>query len=184
MKRTSIRESLKTSVFRDLPLKNARFAAQRARNCKGTAKNNRFLEVPIIFVSAVLVLVSFLGCTGNNAQNQVYASVASGGNELSMDNEVIEAAAPAQKPAVYFTADISPKGMMAVYNALNTKPKGKVAVKITTGEPPKSNYLRPELIKDLVQSVQGTIVECNTAYGGKRASNAMHLQVAKDHGFT
>jgi hypothetical protein len=43
-----IRESLKTSVFRDLPLKNARFAAQRARNCKGTSKNNRFLEVPLI----------------------------------------------------------------------------------------------------------------------------------------
>jgi uncharacterized Fe-S center protein len=74
--------------------------------------------------------------------------------------------------------------MMAVYSALNTKPKGKVAVKLSTGEPPRSNYLRPELIKDLVQSVQGTIVECNTAYGGKRASNAMHLQVAKDHGFT
>ncbi|MDR2702541.1 MAG: hypothetical protein LBB72_08930, partial [Spirochaetaceae bacterium] len=42
-------ESLKTSVFRDLPLKNARFAAQRARNCKGTSENNRFSEVPMIF---------------------------------------------------------------------------------------------------------------------------------------
>ncbi|MDE6675193.1 MAG: DUF362 domain-containing protein, partial [Acetatifactor sp.] len=63
-------------------------------------------------------------------------------------------------------------------------PSGSVAVKISTGEPPASNYLRPELIADLVQSVSGTIVECNTAYGGSRAETAMHYQVAKDHGFT
>jgi uncharacterized Fe-S center protein len=53
-----------------------------------------------------------------------------------------------------------------------------------TGEPPASNYLKPELIKDLVQLVNGTLVECNTAYGGRRASTAMHYQVAEDHGFT
>ena len=52
-----------------------------------------------------------------------------------------------------------------------------------TGEPPNSNYLRPELIKDVVQGVDGTIVENNTAYGGSRAETAMHYQVAKDHGF-
>jgi Uncharacterized Fe-S center protein len=57
-------------------------------------------------------------------------------------------------------------------------------VKLSTGEPPNSNYLKPELIKDLVQSVNGTIVECNTAYGGSRSETAMHMQVAKDHGFT
>jgi uncharacterized Fe-S center protein len=73
---------------------------------------------------------------------------------------------------------------MAAYKALKWTPEGKVAVKLSTGEPPASNYLRPELIKDLVQQVNGTIVECNTAYGGSRASTAMHLQVAKDHGFT
>ena len=54
----------------------------------------------------------------------------------------------------------------------------------STGEPPASNYLRPELIKELVQFLNGTIVECNTAYGGSRAETAMHMQVAKDHGFT
>ncbi len=85
---------------------------------------------------------------------------------------------------VYFTSDISPNGMMAVYNALGWQPTGKVAVKLSTGEPPASNYLRPELIKDLVQSVDGTIVECNTAYGGSRSETEMHKQVAKDHGFT
>ena len=73
---------------------------------------------------------------------------------------------------------------MQVYRALGASPKGKIAVKLSTGEPPNSNYLRPELVKDLVQSLGGTIVECNTAYGGKRAGNALHLQVAKDHGFT
>ncbi|WP_408636144.1 DUF362 domain-containing protein [Parablautia intestinalis] len=73
---------------------------------------------------------------------------------------------------------------MAVYEALNWEPAGSVAVKLSTGEPPESNYLEPELIKDLVQSVDGTIVECNTAYGGSRTETAMHRQVAEDHGFT
>ena len=85
---------------------------------------------------------------------------------------------------VYMTRDITPEGLMAVYEALGWTPVGKVGVKVSTGEPPASNYLKPELIKDLVQSVQGTIVECNTAYGGSRAETAMHYQVAKDHGFT
>ena len=90
----------------------------------------------------------------------------------------------ADTPSVYFTSDISPEGLMTVYKALGVDLTGKVAVKISTGEPPASNYLRPELIADLVQHVEGTIVECNTAYGGSRAQTAMHYQVAKDHGFT
>lgn len=73
---------------------------------------------------------------------------------------------------------------MAVYEALGWTPTGSVAVKLSTGEPPASNYLRPELIGDLVQSLEGTIVECNTAYGGSRTETAMHMQVAEDHGFT
>lgn len=86
--------------------------------------------------------------------------------------------------AVYMTTDISPAGLMAVYDALNWSPTGKVAVKLSTGEPPDSNYLDPDLIKDLVQRVGGTIVENNTAYGGSRSETAMHYQVAEDHGFT
>lgn len=93
-------------------------------------------------------------------------------------------AADAGASAVYFTSDISPEGLMAAYKALNWEPTGKVAVKLSTGEPPASNYLDPQLIKDLVQSVDGTIVECNTAYGGSRTETAMHRQVAEDHGFT
>lgn len=85
---------------------------------------------------------------------------------------------------VYFTSDISPEGLMSVYEALGWEPVGKVAVKLSTGEPPASNYLDPALIADLVQSVDATIVECNTAYGGSRTETAMHMQVAEDHGFT
>ncbi len=87
-------------------------------------------------------------------------------------------------PVVYFTSDISPEGLVRIYEALGWEPSGPVAVKISTGEPPASNYLRPELIGDLVRQLNGTIVECNTAYGGSRSSSAMHRQVAADHGFT
>lgn len=89
-----------------------------------------------------------------------------------------------ENPAVYMTTDISAEGLMNIYNALNAGELGdNVAVKISTGET-GSNYLRPELIQDLVQAVKGTIVECNTAYGGDRASTAYHMQLAEDHGYT
>lgn len=87
-------------------------------------------------------------------------------------------------PKVYMTTDISPEGLRKVYEALGRTPQGQVAVKLSTGEAGNTHYLSPDLIKDLVQSVNGTIVECNTAYGGSRASTAMHRQVAEDHGFT
>ncbi len=87
-------------------------------------------------------------------------------------------------PVVYYSADISPEGLVRVYEALGWTPSAPVAVKLSTGEPPASNYLRPELIVDLVKRLDGTIVECNTAYGGERASTAMHYEVAKEHGYT
>ena len=93
-------------------------------------------------------------------------------------------AAAEDASVVYFTSDITAEGLVKIYEALNWTPTGKVAVKISTGEPPASNYLRPELIGDLVQLLDGTIVECNTAYGGSRSRSAMHKQVAADHGFT
>ena len=85
-------------------------------------------------------------------------------------------------PVVYFSAEISPESLVAIYNALGVEPFGNIAIKIHTGEPPNSNYLRPELIGDLVRLIGGTLVETNTA-GGRRASTAMHMQVVKDHGF-
>ena len=83
---------------------------------------------------------------------------------------------------VYFIADISPESLIAAYQALGVELPGKVGVKMSTGESERSNYLRPELIADLIHLVDGTIVECNTAYGGNRASTAMHRQQAKDNG--
>ncbi len=87
-------------------------------------------------------------------------------------------------PLVYFTREITAESLVQIYNALGWKAEGRVAVKLSTGEPPASNYLRPELIADLVRQVNGTIVECNTVYGGSRTQTKMHYQVAKDHGFT
>jgi hypothetical protein len=87
-------------------------------------------------------------------------------------------------PVVYMTTTITAESLLAVYNALNVNATGNVAVKIHTGEPGNTHFLRPALIKDLVQSVNGTLVETNTAYGGRRASTAAHYQVAREHGFT
>jgi hypothetical protein len=87
-------------------------------------------------------------------------------------------------PTVYKTADISADGLMRIYNALNHKAHGNVAVKISSGEPGGIYFLAPELIAALVGEVNGTIVECNTAYGGGRSETAAHEQVMIDHGFT
>lgn len=84
---------------------------------------------------------------------------------------------------VYFTTEITPEALVRVYKALGKDAKGRVAVKISTGEAGGHNYLKPGLIKELVQAVNGTIVECNTAYGGSRSTTERHLKVAKDHGF-
>ena len=85
---------------------------------------------------------------------------------------------------VYMTTDISPEGLMRAYEALGVTLNGDhIAVKLSTGEP-GSNYLDPDLIADLVHEVNGTIVECNTAYQGSRTETQMHYQVAEDHGYT
>ena len=105
--------------------------------------------------------------------------------QQTADTETTQQPEAAQgTPVVYMTQEITTEGLMAVYQALQWEPQGRVAVKLSTGEPPASNYLRPELIAGLVQSLDGSIVECNTAYGGSRAETAMHYQVAEDHGFT
>lgn len=88
------------------------------------------------------------------------------------------------KAVVYMTKDISAEGLMAAYEALGRKPEGKVAVKISSGEPGGHYFLSPSLIAPLVQSVNGTIIECNTAYGGGRADTESHRHVVEDHGFT
>lgn len=84
---------------------------------------------------------------------------------------------------VYFTHEITEESLMKVYESLGRELKGNVAVKISTGEPGGHNFLNPKLIKGLVQKLNGTIVECNTAYKGKRNTTKEHLEAAKAHGF-
>ena len=88
-----------------------------------------------------------------------------------------------EKAKVYFTKNINSQSLIKMYEVLNKELKGNVGVKISTGEAGNNNYLHPELIKDLVHKVNGTIIECNTAYDGKRTNNKDHLEVIKDHGF-
>ncbi|KIO43290.1 MULTISPECIES: DUF362 domain-containing protein [Sanguibacteroides] len=85
---------------------------------------------------------------------------------------------------VYMTKEITPRSLKRIYEALNRPATGKVAVKLSTGEPGGNNYLKPALVGDLIKAVNGTIVECNTAYGGGRATTEAHLKAAEDHGFT
>lgn len=84
---------------------------------------------------------------------------------------------------VYFTREITPESLVKIYEAIGKELKGNVAVKISTGEPGGHNFLNPNLIKDLVKKLNGTIVECNTAYAGRRNTSEEHWKAIKEHGF-
>lgn len=112
--------------------------------------------------SLMLAAASIIGCT--SAQNRP--------------------ATEAQPSKVYFFKEISSENLIKIYEALGREAKGNVAVKLSTGEPGGHNFLNPDLIKDLVHKVNGTIVECNTAYGGGRGNTIDHLRAAENHGFT
>ena len=86
-----------------------------------------------------------------------------------------------EKAKVYFTKEITPENLIRIYEALGKKLEGKVAVKMHSGEKGNQNYLRPEFVKDLVQHVDGTVVECNTAYEGARNSTEKHRELIKEH---
>lgn len=91
----------------------------------------------------------------------------------------------AQTPAnVYFTSEISPESLLRIYHTLGVRATWRVAVKISTGESSRTYYLRPEFIRGLVDEVDGTIVECNTAYTGNRSSTASHRRAIEERGFT
>ena len=87
------------------------------------------------------------------------------------------------KPIVYFTREITPDSLVKICNRLDKKLSGRIGVKISTGEPGGHNYLKPELIGKLVSSLNANIIECNTAYDGRRNTLAAHLQAIKEHGF-
>ena len=85
---------------------------------------------------------------------------------------------------VYYIKKISPENLIKIYEALGVKLPGKVGVKVSTGEDGAKGYLKADLIAPFVKSLNGTIVECNTAYPGKRNTAKDHIEVAKNHGFT
>ncbi|MBO4589206.1 MAG: DUF362 domain-containing protein [Bacteroidales bacterium] len=125
-------------------------------------------KISLITFAATLALV---GCKNNNQINE---------NENQNEKEAV----------VYLTKDISPEGLLNIYKALGVEAKGRVAIKMSTGEGSNPNYLKPELIKLLVEAVDGTIVECNTAYSSgpgneqdDRNTSANHWKIIERHGF-
>lgn len=88
------------------------------------------------------------------------------------------------KSKVYFTKELKPEAVIKMYKALGVELTGKVAVKVHSGEDGNQNYLRPEFMKPMVEYVNGTIVECNTAYEGARNSTEKHKELIKKHGWT
>ena len=85
------------------------------------------------------------------------------------------------KSKVYFIKDITPENIIKAYEALGKKLPGKVAVKMHSGEAGNQNYLRPDFVKDVINHVNGTVVECNTAYAGARNYTEKHEKLIKDH---
>lgn len=150
-------------------------------------------KVVSTLIAAITVIGTLAGCSGTTGDTSGETSVQTeaGTTEEKTQEEVGISSVEADdaddtsgSPVVYMTTDISSKGLINVYEALQASPEGNIAVKLSTGES-GSNYLRTDLIGDLVQSFDNpTIVECNTAYGGSRANTAMHYQVAEDHGYT
>ena len=88
------------------------------------------------------------------------------------------------KAKVYFTKEITPDSLIKIYEALGVELTGNVGIKVSTGEKGSKGYLKSDLIKPLVDKLNGTIIECNTAYPGARNTVEDHMKVAKEHGFT
>ena len=86
-----------------------------------------------------------------------------------------------EKSKVYFMKEISKENLVKIYDALNVKLSGKVAVKVHSGEEGNQNYLKPEFMQNIVKHVNGTIVECNTAYGGERNTTEKHQKLMENH---
>ena len=117
--------------------------------------------------------------------NKIFSAAGVQGGADAIDfSKLAHRSDEADAPKVYFTREITPKGMLTAYEALGRVPSGKVACKLSSGEAGNKHYLQPALIKDLVQKLDGTIVECNTAYSGARCQSADHWRVINEHGFT
>jgi len=113
----------------------------------------------------------------------VLCAAACGNGRKAAKTPAAEPLTPEDLPSVYYTSEITPESLVRIYEALGREATGRVAVKISTGEPGGDNFLKPGLIAGLVRKVDGTIVECNTAYGGGRATTEQHRKAIHDHGF-
>ena len=89
-----------------------------------------------------------------------------------------------EKSKVYFTKESTPESVVKMYETLEVNLPGKVAVKLHSGEQGNQNYIRPEFVKAIVEKVNGTVVECNTAYGGARNTTEKHEKLMEEHGWT
>lgn len=125
----------------------------------------------------ILLLVSAILCIGLAALVYILFGNHPVKHQQHFDENRMDSA------VVYFTEEITAESLLAVFEALGVSAEGHVAVKISTGEPGGNHYLKPELIGPLVSKVNGTIVECNTAYGGRRSTTEEHLKVIEEHGF-
>ena len=103
---------------------------------------------------------------------------------VEAESEQPQPAPSGDVPTVYFVRAVDSQALATVFEALGQGLSGNVGVKLSSGEPGGNHYLQPSLIEGLVSAVNGTIVECNTAYGGGRGNTEAHYQVALDHGFT
>ena len=106
-------------------------------------------------------------------------------------NESSTKTSKSDEATVYLTKEITPESLVRIYKALGVPARGRVAIKMSTGEGSNPNYLKPELVKDLFYEVDGTLVECNTAYGNapedkkdERTTSENHWEVIRRHGFT
>ena len=88
------------------------------------------------------------------------------------------------KSKVYFTKVVNPQKIIEMYEVLKKRLPGKVAVKVHTGEKGNQNFLKPLFLKQIVDYVHGTVVECNTAYEGARNSTEKHKSLIKEHEWT
>ncbi|MCQ2369767.1 MAG: DUF1893 domain-containing protein [Paludibacteraceae bacterium] len=119
------------------------------------------------FFVAVAVAFTAVSCNGNSAQD-------ADSQDVMADSVSV----------VYISQSITSDNLVRIFNALGVEPQGKVAVKVSTGESGNPYHLDPQLVKPLVDMLQGTIVECNTAYKGKRFENEDHKQVFAEHGWS
>ena len=122
----------------------------------------------------------------NTGESGDLAAVTTAGSYEIKLSELAHQTSGGNNPVVYYTPVIDSDALMAIYDALGRTPSAgeRVAIKLHTGEGSGSYNLDPQMVEALVQSVDGTIVECNTAYGGNRSTTAQHMQIAEEHGYT